>query len=223
MTGDKKKVLAGSLLFKGISDELITMLAAIAREKYFLKRQTIFLEGSPSCGFYILAEGQIKIFKTSPDGKEQMIYALGPGEPFGLSPVFHGLNFPATAASMVPSTVLYFPKQEFIALATAHPPLALSMLAGLSQRLCRFAEKIGSLSLKDVPARLIDHLIYLAEQQKRTDLVILDMPKKQLACLLGTTPETLSRIFADMSRTGLIRVNGSTVELLRYEALLQRQ
>ena len=122
---------------------------------------------------------------------------------------------------MTPTTTLFFPKAEFLSMTNAHPALALSMLAGLSKRLCMFATKIGDLALKEVPQRLITHLIYLSEQQKRTDRVLLDMPKSQLACLLGTSPENLSRIFAYLTRKGLIRVQGNMIEILRYKDLLR--
>ncbi len=105
---------------------------------------------------------------------------------------------------------------------TATPSLALSMLAMLSLRLRRFAAQVESLSLKEVPGRLAAHLIYLTEEQNRTDQVMLDIPKGQLASLLGTSPETLSRIFSKMSDEGLIRVDGKRIELLDYEELLER-
>jgi CRP-like cAMP-binding protein len=220
---EKKAVLAGSILFQGLSDELINRLVGITRKKHYCKGETIFLEGRPSHGFYIIVQGQVKIFKASEKGKEQIFYTFGNGEAFGLTPLFLHKKFPACATSMVPTTVLFLPKEEFFQLTVDHHPLALSMLSGLSQRLCQLVEKIGSLALHGASHRLSAHLIYLSKQQGRTDQVLLDMPKKQLACLLGTTPENLSRIFADMSNDGLIRVNGRCVQLLRYRKLLQHK
>ena len=118
--------------------------------------------------------------------------------------------------------MLFFPRQEFIDLITSSPSMALSMLAVLSMRLRQFANQIESLSLKEVPGRLAAHLLYLAEEQGRTDQVVLDIPKGQLANLLGTSPETLSRIFAKMAKEGIINVQGKTIQLLRYEDLVER-
>jgi CRP/FNR family transcriptional regulator len=81
---------------------------------------------------------------------------------------------------------------------------------------------VESLSLKEVPGRLAAHLVYLAEEQGRTDQVVLDIPKGQLASLLGTSPETLSRIFARMSDEGLIQVDGKKIKLLDYNELTER-
>ncbi len=215
----KNKTVAEAVLFQGLAEPLLLRLAEIAVEKRFRRGETIFTEGSVSGGFYLVAEGQVKVFKMAPDGREQIIYVLGPGEPFGLAPVFNGQHFPASAACMIATSALFFPRPDFIALVAAHPDLALSILSVQSQRMRRFTASIESLALKGAPERLAAHLLYLTEQQGRTDQVTLDMPKKQLANLLGTSAETLSRIFNDMSAAGLIRVDGRQISLLNYSVL----
>ena len=215
----KSNTVAESILFKGLAEPLLRRLTDIAVEKRFRRGETIFVEGSVSCGFYVVAEGQVKVFKMAPDGREHILYVLGPGEPFGLAPVFHGQHFPASAASLSASAALFFPRADFLALTASHPDLALSILCLQSQRMRRFTAAIESLALKGAPERLAEHLLYLTEQQFRTDQVLLDMPKKQLANLLGTSAETLSRIFNDLSAAGLIRVDGRRIHLLDYAAL----
>ncbi len=219
---DKNKIIAASVLFKGLSTPLLDQIAGISLKKKFKRGQSIFFEGEEAAGFYMVGQGKVKIYKMSLDGREQILHIFGAGEPFGEVPVFNGRPFPANAISMEPSSMLFFPRQEFIDLINSTPSLALSMLAVLSMRLRRFAAQIESLSLKEVPGRLAAHLVYLTEEQGRTDHVMLDIPKGQLASLLGTSPETLSRIFAKMSGEGLIRVDGKKVELLRYKELLER-
>lgn len=100
--------------------------------------------------------------------------------------------------------------------------LALNMLAILAMRLRRFATQIEHLSLKEVPGRLAMYLLYMAKEQKNMNQVVLDIPKGQLASLLGTSPETLSRIFQKMSEEGLIRVDGRRIQLLDTDALAER-
>ncbi len=219
---EKKEIIVGSVLFKGLQDAQLERVAEISHEKNYERGESIFFEGDEATGFYVVAEGKIKIFKMSPDGREQILHIFGPGEPFGEVPVFHRQPFPANAVTMAQSTLLFFPRREFVDLVASTPSLALSMLAMLSLRLRRFASQVESLSLKEVPGRLAAHLVYLAEEQGRTDRVVLDIPKGQLASLLGTSPETLSRIFARMSEEGLIRVHGKEIELLDYEELLER-
>ena len=215
----KDKIIRSSLLFNGLPEAQLAEVAALAQQKSLGRGETIFFEGDPASGFYMVVEGRVKIFKVSLEGKEQILHIFGPGEPFGEVPVFHGQPFPANAETLMNSTLLFFPRQQFTALVTANPSLALNMLAMLSLRLRRFATQIENLLLKEVPARLASHLVYLAGEQGRTDQVTLDIPKGQLASLLGTIPETLSRIFAKMSDEGLIRVEGKTIYLLDFERL----
>jgi len=207
------------MLFGGLSDRQFEQLETIAIPRNYKKGATIFHEGDEGNGFYLIAAGKIKIFKVSQEGKEQILHIFGPGEPFGEVPVFHGAPFPATAMTLVASEVLFFPRKEFIRLVTAQPSLALQMLAVLSMRLRRFVAQVENLTLREVPGRLAAHLLYLAEEQGREDQVTLDVPKGQLASLLGTTPETLSRIFAKMSDEGIIKVEGKTITLFDVDAL----
>jgi len=215
-----QEIMGSSILFKGIPEKELVEVTTIARLKSVGKGETIFFEGDDATGFYMVAEGKIKIFKTSFEGREQILHIFGPGEPFGEVPVFHGKPFPANAMALDKSKVLFFPRSEFIELVHGNPSIALNMLAMLSLRLRRFATQIEHLSLKEVPGRLASHLLYLSEEQDHTDQVILDIPKGQLASLLGTSPETLSRIFAKMSDEGVIEVSGKKITIVNREVLM---
>jgi len=93
----------------------------------------------------------------------------------------------------------------------------------MALRLRRFADQIENLSLKEVPSRLASYLLYLSEEQKNRAQVHLDISKGQLASLLGTTPETLSRIFAKMTEEGLIKVRGRVITLKNIPGLAERK
>lgn len=220
---DSKKIIAESILFTGLPDEELDKIASITIPKTFARGESIFFEGDEGNGFYMVADGKVKIFKVSLEGKEQILHIFGPGEPFGEVPVFHGQPFPANAMALVKSKLLFFPRREFVDLVTDNPSLALNLLAMLSLRLRRFANQIESLSLKEVPGRLADYLIYLTEEQGSFTQVTLDIPKGQLASLLGTIPETLSRIFSKMSDQGLIRVEGRTIYIEDLEGLRDKE
>lgn len=218
-----KKHLASSVLFSGLSEQELDTIAGITVVKKISRGESVFFEGDEANGFYMVIEGRVKIYKMSLEGKEQILHIFGPGEPIGEVPVFHGQPFPANAMALVHTKLLFFPRQEFVDLVTANPSLALNMLAMLSLRLRRFASQIESLSLKEVPGRLAAYLLYLSEEQGSTSQVILEIPKGQLASLLGTIPETLSRIFARMSEEGLIRVEGRTIYITDYEGLRAKE
>ena len=121
------------------------------------------------------------------------------------------------------SKAIFFPRNKFVFLVEANPSIALNMLAVLSQRLRRFASQIENLSLKEVPERLAGYLVYLSHEHGDSDEVTLDISKGQLASLLGTIPETLSRIFAKMSEEGLIKVNGRKISLLDRQGLMEKE
>ena len=117
------------------------------------------------------------------------------------------------------SCLLFFPKAAFVDLISKNPSLALNMLAVLSMRLRQFTVQVENLSLKEVPGRLAAYLLLLSREQKDRNAVTLNISKGQLASLLGTIPETLSRIFTKMSSRDLIEVDGRNIRLLDPDGL----
>jgi CRP-like cAMP-binding protein len=201
-------------LFEGLQRTQHEALSVIAITRTYKKGQTIFSEGDEGTGFYAIISGRVKIFKLSPEGKEQILHLMGPGEIFGEVPVFTGQGYPAYAHAHAQSTLLFFPRNEFIELVKKDPSLSLNMLAVLSWRLRKFAALIEDLSLKEVPGRLAAYLLYLSKSSPVKNEFTLDISKGQLASLLGTIPETLSRILGKMSRQGLIKSSGSRMRIL---------
>lgn len=214
------KQIASIHLFKDLPDEHLNDLAMIVADQVFRKGQLIFSEGDAASGFYVVISGRVKIFKLSMEGKEQILEIFGAGAPIGEVAVFEGKRFPANAESLEDSRLFFFPRNTFLKLIKENPSIALHMLAVLSGRLRRFAALIDDLSLKEVPARLAAYLLYLSETQNSTDNLSLDISKGQLSSLLGTIPETLSRILTKMSSTGLIRSEGLRgIQILDRESL----
>jgi CRP/FNR family transcriptional regulator len=211
---DYLNIISDSLLFSGLPENQLQDILEIAIEKRIHRSENIFFEGEEANGFYLVAEGVVKVFKMSSDGKEQILHILGPGEPFGEVPVFSGQKFPANAEPIISGKFLFFPRDEFLQLVSRNPSLALNMIAVLSMRLRQFATQIENLSLKEVPGRLAGYLLYLAQEQGNNNLVKLDISKGQLASLLGTIPETLSRIFTRMTKQDLIQVKDREIKLI---------
>jgi len=201
-------------LFKGLTVEQLEALARIVSGKKYKRGQLIFSEGDEGTGFYLVISGRIKIYKLSPEGKEQIMHIFGPGQPFAEVPVFGGSHYPANAEAMESCELYFFPKMGFISLIQENPSLAMNMLASLSQRLKQFSNLIESLSLKEVPGRLASYLLYLSDKNGSIDEFKLDIAKSQLASLLGTIPETLSRIFAKMAGRELVEIEGPQIKIL---------
>jgi CRP/FNR family transcriptional regulator, dissimilatory nitrate respiration regulator len=207
-------VISAIPIFNGLPGDQIAAIKQIAVEKKVNKGEILFSEGDEGKGFFIVGEGRLKVFKVSPEGKEQILHILGPGQPFGEVSVFAGQRFPANAQALENSRVFFLPRAAIVNLIAANPSLALNMLAVMSKKLRQFAVQIENLSLKEMPARLASYLIYLAEEQGVDDVITLKISKGQLASFLGTIPETLSRIFAKLSGQNLIRVEGKKITVL---------
>ena len=213
------EIISAIPIFSGLPDDQIAAIQQIAMEKPVNKSEIIFSEGDEGNGFFVVAEGRVKIFKMSPEGKEHILHILGRGQPFGEVSVFAGQKFPANAQALDKGRILFFPRVAIVDLVAASPSLALNMLAVMSKKLRQFAVQIENLSLKEMPARLASYLIYLAHEQQSEEAVTLKISKGQLASILGTIPETLSRVFAKLSGQNLIRVEGKTITLLDRSGL----
>lgn len=206
-------------LFAGLVDEQIQWLAAIVEKRKYSRGKVIFTEGEEATGLYVLHAGRVKIYKLSSEGKEQILHIFGPGEPFGEVAVFAGGQFPAYAETLEVSETLFFPRKKIVELLTKDPSMAMNMLAMLSKRLKYFTQLVENLSLKEVPQRLAAYLLVLATMKDKRDTVELDIAKGQLASLLGTIPETLSRILNKMTIQGYIEVEGRQIKLLDRQSL----
>ncbi len=201
-------------LFEGLPTEQLEAVASIAVFKDLRRGETIFSEGDVGNGLYAVTGGRIKIYRLSPDGKEQVFHIFGPGEPFGEVALFEGRSFPANAVALEKSRVVFFPRAAFVRLITQTPSLALNMLGMLSMRLRKFAALVDNLSLREVPGRVAAHILYLSELSRGADQVELDVPKGLLAGMIGTIPETLSRILGRMARQGFIEMDGPRIRIL---------
>ncbi|OPX35837.1 MAG: transcriptional regulator [Desulfobacteraceae bacterium 4484_190.1] len=207
-------ILSGIPSFSGLSERQIEELRKIVVNRHFNKGQIIFSEGDNGNGFYVLVSGLVKIFKVSLEGKEHIMRVVGAGESFGQVAVYAGRSFPANAQSIAKSHLLFFPRTAFVEMITKNPSLALNMLSVLSMRLREFTVHVENLALKEVPGRLAAYLLYLADEEGGNDSFTLGISKGQLASLLSTSPETLSRILAQMVGKNLIEVLKRDITIL---------
>ncbi len=212
-------IISNTPLFEGLPQSQLEKIEKIAVQKDLKKGALIFSEGDEGNGFYIVAQGRVKIYKVSLEGKEQILHFFGRGEPFGEVPVFTGSVFPANAQTIEKCSLIFFPRDAFIQFISENIPVVLNMLGVLSMRLRQFTVQIENLSLKEVPGRLAGYLLLLSEEQQSEDIIQLNISKGQLASLLGTIPETLSRIFSKMNDSGLIEVEGRSIKILDSDGL----
>ena len=212
-------ILSKSQLFGGLSETHLKEIMAISIEKNVDRDEIIFFDGDDGNGFYLVIEGIVKVYKVSPEGKEQILHIVRTGETIGAVPVFSGKSFPANAQAIAKSLLLYFPKKTFIELITGNADLTMNILAILSMRLREFTIQVENLSLKEIPSRLAAYLLYQSQQQGGRGCISLDLKKSQISNLLGTGPESLSRALGLMKEQNMIEVKGSNIFLIDREAL----
>jgi CRP/FNR family transcriptional regulator len=217
--GAAREVVGRSPLFQGLPESQLDGLMRIAAEKRYDRGQVLFFEGHEAAGFYLVVSGRVKVYKTSFEGKEQILHLLGPGEPIAEVPVFQGGRFPASAMAVEPSVLLFFEKRALIRVMQEDQTLCMNMLATLSRRLREFTRQIEHLTLKETPARLAAYLLHASELKDGADSFELDFAKGLLANFLGTTRETLSRILTKLVEADCILSDGKRITLLDREQL----
>jgi CRP/FNR family transcriptional regulator, dissimilatory nitrate respiration regulator len=218
---DIKQIIAAIPLFEGLTANQCASLAAIAIQRNYSRGQSFFSEGDEAVGFYVILSGKVKIFKLSPEGKEQIFHIMEDNEPFGEAAVFAGQHYPASAQALGETRALFFPRLKFVELISREPSLALAMLALLSLRLRRLTLLVENLSLKEVPGRLAAYLLYRQEHNSGAATIELDISKNQMAGLLGTIPETLSRILKRMNDEKLIKAEARSIAILDKKGLTE--
>ncbi|HUN55487.1 MAG TPA: Crp/Fnr family transcriptional regulator [Smithella sp.] len=213
------QTIASIPLFEGLPENYCESLASIALKQKFSRGQMFFSEGDEGSGFYIILSGKVKVFKLSAEGKEQIFHILEDHEPFGEAAVFAGEHYPASAQALVETSALFFPRTKFVELILRQPSLALSMLALLSLRLRKLTMLVENLSLKEVPGRLAAYLLFLNDRNTGSATIDLDISKNQMAGLLGTIPETISRILKRMNEEMLIKMNTRSISIIDKKGL----
>ncbi len=213
------KILKTIPLFSGLCDDHIEKISSIASNRKFNKGEMIFYEGDKADGFYMVEKGKIKVFKLSFEGREHILHIYGKGNTFGEVPVFEGKNFPASSMALENSFIIFLPRNKFMQLIKTNPALSMNMLADLSARLRDFTIQIEHLSLKEVPARLAAYILTLSKEQKNKQQVTLPISKAQLSNLIGTTPETVSRVFTKMTNLFFIEVKTKIIIIKNLEGL----
>ena len=179
----------------------------------------LFFEGDEATGFYLLLEGKVRVYKASPEGKEQILHQINPGQIFAEVAIFEGQRYPANCSALQDSVVAFFPQNDFIKLIEQSPQISLKIIASMAGFLREFTETVENLSLKEVPARIAGYLLKLPLKEN-DDTVTLDMTKAELAKKLGTQSETFSRGLRKLSDQKIIKVNGKRILILDRNRLI---
>lgn len=224
------RTLAQVPIFKGLSEHELNFLAQRAVARRFSSGEMVFGEGDPCTGMYVVEAGHIRIFKTSPGGREQVLSTDGPGSSVAELPVFDGGNYPASVSAVEDCTLLFVSKQDFQSLCLAHPEVALKVLRVVGARLRRLVGIIEELSFTTVRHRLAAFLVRLARREgARTQEgleITLPASNQELAAQIGTVRELVSRNLSRFQSEKLIQMDGRRIvipDLKSLESELQEQ
>ena len=169
-------------------------------------------------GFYFVQTGEIRVYKMDEQGREVEVVRLGPGDFLGEAIVFASPAYPVFAQAVKDSDVLFFAKSKINQELARNPEIAMYFVGLLARKCVVLSNKIESLGLRTVRQRLIRYLLSRCSGEQKC-LVELKVKKGELAKILGTISETLSRNLKHMQEEGLIDVEGNKITVLDCTAL----
>jgi CRP/FNR family cyclic AMP-dependent transcriptional regulator len=217
------QVLAKVQIFSGLTESEVSFLARRAVQRNYSAGQSVFGEGEPCSGLYVVESGHVRIFKSSANGREQVLSIDGPGSSIAELPVFDGGSYPASATAIDDATLLFVSKQDFQALCLAHPQVALKVLRIVGARLRRLVGIIEELSFTTVRHRLASFLLRLAQKEGKHSAagveIALPASNQELASHIGTVRELVSRNLSRLQAEGMLKIDGRTVTISNLKAL----
>ncbi|CUH97569.1 hypothetical protein P22_3700 [Propionispora sp. 2/2-37] len=213
-------------LFADLSDEQLSQVKKCSTERFYRKGMIIFMEGQPGEGFHYLQSGKVKIAKISDDGREHIIHVLGPGDIFAGVVLFNQAPYPATAVALEDCRVGMIKNTDLERLALQNNALALHLIKAINQRLLYAQQKIADLALSDVATRTIEVLLRLGREKGRRSKdgsleVELALSRQDLASLVGTTRETVTRTLSSLKKSKLIDFDGHKIVILSEDKLAE--
>jgi CRP/FNR family transcriptional regulator len=216
----KRAVLSEIALFAALSETEVQVVAQRAVEKRFAADEALFWEGEPCRGVYFLIEGSVKIFRTSPAGREVMLAIETAPSSVAELPLFDGGPYPASARAVEPVEALFLNKQDFQQICRQYPDVALKVLAVVGRRLRQLVGLVEAMTFGSVTQRLA-RLLLDSARAAGSETFDLGMTQQELASRLGTVREVVARNLARFRSAGLIRMHERHMEIVNRVGLEQ--
>ncbi len=220
------EVVRQAPLFAALDDESAAALMSTMAQVELSRGQVLFREGDPGDRLYVIAEGKIKLGRTSGDGRENLLAILGPGEMFGELSLFDPGPRNATATAVADTHLIGLGNEDLTTWLTGRPDVARHLLRALARRLRRTNDYLADLVFSDVPGRVAKALLDLSERfgQPTDDglRVAHDLTQEELAQLVGASRETVNKALADFASRSWLRLEARAVVLLDIERLRRR-
>jgi CRP-like cAMP-binding protein len=203
--------------FSALADTELAYVQQVTRERHIQRGELLLLEGEPGEWLYYLLAGRVKVFKTSADGKEQVLRIFQAGETFNEVPVFDGGTNPASALALGEGTAYVLHRADIQRLLSEHPLIALGVIRVLASRVRHLVGLIGDLSFKHVSARVATTLLLHSEAiEGKTPH---RLTQQELAALVGTAREMVGRALKTFEQEGLITLEQGRITIVDRERL----
>jgi CRP/FNR family transcriptional regulator len=208
-------------MFAGLEREVLQAMANAAIARSYKRGQMIFLEGEPCAGLFLILSGGVKIYKLSPQGREQVLHYLRPGDTFNEVAVLDGGPNPASAAATADSTLCLLTRSEMKRLAQTYPTLAWTLIESIAKRARHLVEMVEDLALRSVKSRLAKLLLAQAEGLSHADQIDRErmITQSEMAARLGTVREMVGRALRDLADEGLITMDRQRIVITRRDEL----
>ena len=203
-------------LFSAMSAHDLQHIAKATRERRLHKGEILFQRGDHTTGFYYVIFGQMKLAFSSPQGNEKVVEIVGPHQSFGEAVMFMDGNVPVFSQALTDTLLLHIARDAVFEQIDQDSGFARRMLAGMALRLHGMVRDVESYSLRSSVQRVVGYLLQQAEDshdEASPTAIELPTSKQVIASRLNLTPETLSRIFHELSGAGLITVQGKRITL----------
>lgn len=208
--------LRRSAYFEGQSPWLAEQVAAHALQRSATVGETLFLEGEPSSGLWIVQRGRVKVYKLNPQGQEHILHIFGDGDTFNDISAFDGGVNPASAAALSDSQLWVLPAAVFQDCIRSDGAFALRVVQVLSGRVRGLIQQIENLTLYPVTVRLARLLLNQVEEPALSGTGV---TRVALAAHLATTPQTISTALREIELTGAIEFDRHRIRILQEDLL----
>ena len=196
-------------LFQGLSYDDQVNVAEVASPTVADRGEQVYAAGSEASQLMVVHTGAVKVARIDAEGREQILRVLGPGEFIGESAFLSGERPNHFTTALEPSSMCVFRHADLGRLIRDHPSIALRMLQEVSHRLAQTETRLASVISGDVTSRLAEYLLSLRGRHTADGLLVqLPMAKKDIASLLDTTPESLSRQLRKLQESGIAQTKG---------------
>jgi CRP-like cAMP-binding protein len=222
--GSEISLLAEAELFKGLEPQVLAEVWAAARRRNVRSGAYLFRQGDQAHTLYVLIRGSVKLTQINPEGDQILLRVVSAGETFGAAAPLGNIRYPATAQAATPCTVLLWDGPTMLGLMERFPRLAINALRVLAERVHEFQDRYREMATERVERRVARALLRLARQVgRRVDngvLIDLTLTRQDLAEMTGTKRFTISRIFSDWEKRGLIEAGRERVLIKEPHSLV---